>query len=259
MAALEPELTPESLSNGDAHDLAKGRSPFVQLTTLKDGAKYKQKLTEILERAGHHPIVSFEINKLEEALKVPLIACGIYESFKAKHESNPAVWEKSGEDGTVGEECIGLFEDEEFDAERVKTIIDQIHANPALIPPEWTQPPGFKVTDIGDCNGETDSPISLEPFKEGEIVKLSDGKCYSIPDLITFYNSGVPRISPLTRKVFEPLEVDLMRRLSLRRRPLAFNGSWGGKKKTKTKRKNKGKSKKSKGTKSKKNKKTRRN
>lgn len=263
MASLEePELTPESLSNGDAHALAKGRAPRVQLTDLKDGAKYKQKLTEILERAGRHPIVSFELNKLEETLKVPLIACDIYKSFEAKHASNPEVWEKSGDYGTLGEECNILFEDKEFDADRVKRIIDQIHANPALIPPEWSRPPGFRVTDIGDCNGETDSPISLDPFKEGEIVKLSDGKCYSIQDLITFYNSGAPRISPLTRKVFDPPEIELMRSLSLRRRPLGFNGSWsGGKKKTTATKKTKGtkgtKSKKSK--KSKKNKKSRRN
>jgi hypothetical protein len=249
MAALEePELTPESLSNGDAHDIAEGHAPFVQLTTLKDGAEYKQKLTEILERAGRHPIVSFELNKLEEALKVPLIACGIYKSFETKYKSNPTIWKKMSEDDqTVGEECIGLFEDEEFEADRVKQVIDQIHANPALIPAEWSHPPGFSVTDKGDCNGETESPLSLDELKEGEIVKLSDGRCYNIQDLINFYNSWAPRRSPFTRQPFTPQEVEFMRRLTLRRRPLGFNGSWaGGKLKKNTKTKKNKKSKKSK-------------
>lgn len=263
MAALEePELTPEHLSNGDGHVLAKGHAPFVQLTTLENGAEYKQKLTEILERAGRHPIVSFELNKLEEALKVPLIACGIYKSFEARYKPDTAVWKRMGEDEqTVEEECIGLFEDEEYDAERVKTIINQIHANPALIPPEWSRPPGFRITDIGDCNGETESPLSLEPFKEGEIVKLSDGKCYNIQDLINFYNSWAPRRSPFTRQPFTQEEVEFMRSLTLRRRPLAFNGSWaGGKKKTKTTKSKKSKKSKTKPkTKKTKNKKTRRN
>jgi len=263
MAALEPELTPESLVRGDGHLLAKGRAPLVELATLKDGAKYKQKLNEILERAGRHPIVSLELNKLEEALKVPLIACDIYDSFKSKYESNSEVWKSMAEDGTVEENCIGLFEDEEFEADRVKSLIDQIHANPGLIPAEWMQPPGFKITDKGDCNGETESPISFDDLKEGEIVKLSDGKCYNIQDLIAFYNSGAPRISPLTRQPFTPQEVELMRRLSLIRRPLGFNGSWtGGKSKRVKSKRVKSKRVKSKRVKSKtmpKNKKTRRN
>jgi hypothetical protein len=176
------------------------------------------------------------LNKLEEALKVPLIACGIYKSFETKYKSNPAIWKKMAEDQTVGEECIGLFEDEEFEADRVKQVIDQIHANPALIPSEWSQPPGFRITDKGDCNGETDSIFSLDELKEGEIVKLSDGKCYNIQDLIHFYNSGTDRNSPFTRQPFTPQEVEFMRRLTLIRRPLGFNGSWGGKwKKHKTK------------------------
>jgi len=259
MAALEePELTPERLSNGDAHQLAKGHAPFVQLTTLENGTEYKQKLTEILERAGRHPIVSFELNKLEEALKVPLIACGIYKTFEAKYKST-AVWKRMGDDQTVEEECIGLFEDEEFDADRVKQIIDQIHANPALIPPEWSRPPGFRITDKGDCNGETESPLSLDELKEGEIVKLSDGRCYNIQDLINFYNSWAPRRSPFTRQPFTQEEVEFMRRLTLRRRPLGFNGSWaGGKKKSKKSMKSK-KSKTKPKTKKTKNKKTRRN
>jgi len=260
MAALELELTPESLVRGDANKLAKGHAPFVQLTTLEGGAEYKQKLTEILERADRHPIVSFELNKLEEALKVPLIACGIYKSFEAKYKSDTAVWKKQGPDGTLEEECIGLFEDEEFDADRVKQIIDQIHANPALIPPEWSHPAGFRITDKGDCNGETESPLSLDELKEGEIVKLSDGRCYNIQDLINFYNSGAPRRSPFTREPFTPQEVEFMRALTLRRRPLGFNGSWYGGKKTKSMKSKKSmKNKKNKGTKNKKNKKTRRN
>jgi hypothetical protein len=190
---------------------------------------------------------------------------GLYKSFEAKYKSNPAVWKKMGEDGTVKEECIGLFEDEEFEADRVKQVIDQIHANPALIPTEWTQPPGFRVTDKGDCNGETESPLSYEDFKEGEIVRLSDNKCYNIQDLINFYNSGVPRISPFTRQAFTPQEVELMRSLTLIRRPLGFNGSWSGGKSKKSKKSKKiMKSKKSKKSKTKpkktkKTKKTRRN
>jgi hypothetical protein len=75
-----------------------------------------------------------------------------------------------GEEETVGEECIGLLQDELFEARRLKTIIDRIHANPGLIPPEWMAPlpPGIRLATMGECNGETESPITYDVLKEGK-------------------------------------------------------------------------------------------
>ena len=66
MAALvKTELDPESFANGEGNDIAERLALTIKLTDLKDGVEYNQKLTEILERAGRHPIVSFELNKLK--------------------------------------------------------------------------------------------------------------------------------------------------------------------------------------------------
>jgi hypothetical protein len=256
MAALvKTELDPESFANGEGHTIAQQLAQTVELTSLKEGEKYKQKLNEILERAERHPIVAFELFKLEEQLKIELIQCGLYERFKTKYQSNREVWEKMGEDETVGKECIGLLQDELFEARRLKTIIDRIHANPGLIPPEWMAPlpDGIRLATMGECNGETESPITYDDLKEGKIVKLTtDGICYTFNDLVHFYNHhrGVGMRSPITRTDLNATDIEFMRILTSRRRPLGFNGSWAGGKK---------KSKKSKKSKSKKNKKTRRN
>jgi hypothetical protein len=170
-----------------------------------------------------------------------------------------------GEDETVGKECIGLLQDELFEARRLKTIIDSIHANHGLIPPEWMAPlpAGIRLATMGECNGETESPITYDDLKEGKIVKLTtDGRCYTFNDLVHFYNHhrGVGMRSPITREDLNAVDIEFMRILASRRRPLGFNGSWsGGKKKTKSKKNKKSKDKTKPKTKKTKNKKTRRN
>jgi len=241
MAALvKSELDPESFEIFDSHTIAERLALTVEFTTLKEGAKYKQKLSDILERAERHPIVAFELSKLEDQLKVELIECGLYETFKTKYQSNREVWEKRGEDGTVGKECMGLIQDQLFEARRLKTIIDRIHANPGLIPPEWMAPlpPGIRLATMGECNGETESPITYDDLKEGRIVKLTtDNKCYTLNDLVHFYNHhrGIDMRSPITRKELNAVDLEFMRILARRRRPLGMNGSWSGGKSKKSK------------------------
>jgi hypothetical protein len=201
-------------------DQAKYLGPNYKLTTLKEGEKYKQYLNDILERANGHPIVAFELNKLEEKLKIQLIMLQFFESYKTK-KSQTELWNK------VKDEFKQIYMDLLFEARRLKEEIVNIRENPRLIPSEWSTPPGFSIINKEDCDGEK-SPISREMLKEGEIVKLSDGQCYNLTDLIWLYNSDTPLQSPITRAPFESPEKNLMRTLTLKRRPLGYNGNWNG-------------------------------
>ena len=200
---------------------AKKLGPNLKLTTLKEGIKYKQYLNDILERADGHPIVAFELNKLEEKLKIQLIKCAMFESYKTK-KSKTELWNE------VKDDFKQIYMYLLFEARRLKDEIVNIRENPELIPSEWSNPPGLSVINKEDCDGQTISPISREMLKEGEIVKLSDGQCYNLTDLIFLYNSDTPLQSPVTRAPFEAPEKNLMRTLTLKRRPLGYNGDWNG-------------------------------
>lgn len=185
--------------------------PSLELTSLKEGKKYKDYLNDILERADH-PIVAFELTKLEEALKIALIKCAMFYSYKNKSTK----WDE------VKEDFKQIYVDLVFEARRLKDVIIKIHKHPELIPDEWSSLP---FTLAKDCNDHV-SPISREPLKN--MVKLSDGHCYNVTDLILMYNSNTPLVSPFTKAPFEAIEKNLMRTLTLKRRPLGLNGSWGG-------------------------------
>lgn len=199
---------------------AKSLGPNLKLTSLKEGVKYKQYLNDILERAGGHPIVAFELTKLEEKLKIKLIECAMVDSYRVKKSSNTKLWNE------VKEDLKQLYLDNMFEARRLKEEIVKIRENPRLIPTEWLNPSGFRVTK--ECNDQKVSPLSREMLKENQMVKLSDGHCYNLTDLIFLYDSNTPLQSPITGAPFEAKEKNLMRTLTLKRRPLGYNGRWNG-------------------------------
>jgi hypothetical protein len=87
---------------------------------------------------------------------------------------------------------------------------------PALPP----LPQGFKQSElpnvnIGEqCNGETDSPINLEPLESDKTVKLSDGKCYSFDDIATLYRVNHRDFkSPFSRERFTNDDINIARTL----------------------------------------------
>jgi hypothetical protein len=135
----------------------------------------------------------------------------MFESYKTK--SSTKLW------NDVKEDFKQMYVDLLFEAIRLKEKIVNIRENPELIPP------GFRVTN--DCD-QMVSPLSREMLKENQMVKLSDGHCYNLKDLIFLYNSDTPLVSPFTKAPFEAIEKNLMRTLTLKRRPLGLNGSWQG-------------------------------
>jgi hypothetical protein len=87
---------------------------------------------------------------------------------------------------------------------------------PALPP----LPQGFKQSElpnvnIGEqCNGETNSPINLEPLESDKTVKLSDGKCYSFDDIATLYRVNYRNFkSPFSRERFTKDDINIARTL----------------------------------------------
>jgi len=85
-------------------------------------------------------------------------------------------------------------------------------------------PQGFQPSELPNinvdtqCNGETYSPISMDPLENGKTVILSDGKCYSFDDIANLYRNSHRRfISPLTREPFTEKDINIARTIFLRK------------------------------------------
>jgi hypothetical protein len=81
-------------------------------------------------------------------------------------------------------------------------------------------PQGFKQSELPNiniaeqCNGETDSPINMEPLESDKTVKLSDGKCYSFDDIALLYRMNHRDFkSPFSRQKFTKDDINIARTL----------------------------------------------
>ena len=81
-------------------------------------------------------------------------------------------------------------------------------------------PPGFQPSKLPSvniaeqCNGETDSPINLEPLESDKTVIMSDGKCYSFDEIATLYRINHRNFkSPLTNVKYTDNDINIARTL----------------------------------------------
>jgi len=108
------------------------------------------------------------------------------------------------------------------------------------------------VNVANQCNGDVDSPISLNPFEDGKTVILSDGKCYSFEDVVSLYRSNPNNFkSPFTRQAFTTNDINIAKTL-IQRQP-----TQGGRKSKKTRKSRKSNKTRKSNKKSRKSKKTR--
>lgn len=238
MAALKPPASPMGKSKhtksfkrafppnyDEAHSQAVKEAPGSLLTDFKIGKRYSIFIKTILERVDNI-MGAIELNKLANKLKIALITRRILNSYTIDEFD-----ETDGLDDLDKYSFEHSKRDAEYAVKEACKEIDDIYEMHTLPAKFMSNDPKMKLPDITkDCNGETDSPITLMKLIQGQSVILkADGKCYNFDDLIGWYKSknGANMVSPMTRAPIEEDDMNMMRML------VNMNGG----KKTKHKRK----------------------